>query len=75
MLKGYFQSNGVRVSQRRISEAAKEVAPRYHRARLNDTARLRNPVPSHIRLYTLATSYIVTKMKNWLTTELHTCAL
>lgn len=45
MLKGYFQSKGLRVSQRRLSEAAKHVAPHYHAARVNDTARLRNPVP------------------------------
>lgn len=45
MLKGHFQASGLRVSQRRLSETAKQVTPHYHRARANDTARLRNPVP------------------------------
>ena len=45
-MKGYIRQNhSVNVSQRRISNALKTVAPNYHNQRRNDTARLVNPIP------------------------------
>ncbi|XP_020899410.1 uncharacterized protein LOC110238104 [Exaiptasia diaphana] len=45
MLKGKLEAEGVRVHDKRISKSLQRVAPGYHQQRVQNTARLFNPLP------------------------------
>ena len=44
-MKGFFAARGLRISQRRIGQSLKMVAPVYHYARTTRTERQTNPIP------------------------------
>ena len=45
-MKGYLsQKYSVNVSQKRVADALRQVAPQYHARRQTDTARQINPIP------------------------------
>ena len=44
-MTGLLASQGIRVAEKRVGEALKQVAPHYHVARQKNTARQLNPLP------------------------------
>lgn len=64
-MTGYVRSKGLPLSGKQVAKSLRRVNPADHARRREDTVRRRNPVPHTIMHFTMETSYIATKMKNW----------
>lgn len=45
MMKGKLEADNIRVHDKRIASSLRRVAPEYHKHRVQNTAKLMNPVP------------------------------